>query len=86
MEVMTRDQYVNIRKNGNIDITMLYEYYIINTHESERLVNNIYDFIKVFKIFSNISPLDLTKVFKYFDAKYEINILSDKNGNIVKIN
>ena len=81
---MTKEQYVNLRQNNHIPLELLYEYYVDNC-EGPPACRDISTFAQSFQIYSSIQPPDLSSILKQYDIKFGVNILKNKNGDIVKI-
>jgi hypothetical protein len=81
---MTKEQYIQIRQNNQIPLELLYEYYIDNC-EIYPACRDISTFAQYFQMYSSMQSPDLSFILKQYDIKFGVNILQDKNGNIVKV-
>lgn len=80
---MTREEYINMRKSG--DFMIVYEYYkehFDNTKHSPFFSPQ--ELVQLLPMKFNIQ-LIYDKCINYFDNKFEIVILRDKEGNIIKV-
>lgn len=82
---MNRENYINYRKNNNLPIDLLWEYYNNETTPENRLIHNIHSFNQAFQMYQHMFGLDLSKMFSYYDKKFNVNILNNKKGEIIKI-
>lgn len=80
---MTREQYIQSRLTGNLPVELLYEYYLENCEQP--IVTDLNLFIQSINIFVKMFSPDFNQFFKYYDVKYNINILRDKENNIIKV-
>ena len=83
-EIMTREQYIQMRNAGNFNI--VYNYYAeMFDKQKHKPFLNMQDLAN-FLITSGFNiDIIMNKCVKYYDEKFAINILSDKDGNIIKI-
>lgn len=80
---MTKENYITMRESGQINIDLLFEYYLENCNNP--LVNNINGFNELFQQFFMMFRPDLEFIYKIYDVKFNLNILKDKEGKIIKI-
>ena len=69
------EKYIEMRNQNRYDISWFYNHYIENSRHSI----NIQDFERVFRM----SNLD--SILSHLDNKFGLDILSDKNGVVVKV-
>ena len=81
---MTRESYITMRAQGNFNI--VYNYYREHFDSSKHSpFFNITDLANLLvKLGFNIDSI-MEKAVKYYDTKFDVRILSDKDGKIVKI-
>jgi hypothetical protein len=78
---MTREKYLILRKNNEVSLEMLYQYFI-------DISGNTLDFSQfsvMFNQFQRNFNLNLDNFFQYYDAKFEIILLHDNKGRLLKI-
>lgn len=79
---MTREQYLLMREKQNFNI--VYEFYRENfDHSKHHPFLSINDLAQLLPMFSNIN-LILDNCCRYYDEKFNVTILSDKDGNYIK--
>ena len=83
---MSREQYIEMIKTGNFDISLFYEYY------NEFNINELFKFsLEEFHMWFNqyISFIGIGSVVntirKHYDSKFNLISVLDKNGNVIKI-
>jgi hypothetical protein len=81
---MTREQYIHIRQNNQVPLELLYEYYIDNCTGTPAC-RDMSTFAQSFQMYAAMQSPDLSHIIKQYDIKFKVNILNDKNGNIVKV-
>lgn len=80
---MTREQYLMMRENQNFNI--VYEYYRERFDQSKHYpLLSINELVQILTTFSNINQIFDTCC-RHYDEKFAINILRDKDGNIIKV-
>ena len=80
---MTREQYIMLRNRG--DFNIVYEYYKeLFDPKKHKPFFSIEELIQLLPMNFNVNVI-MDKCVRHFDQKFEIKVLSDKNGNIVKI-
>lgn len=83
---MNREQYIEMVKTGNFDVSVFYEYY------NEFNANELFKFsLEEFNIwfsqyvgFIGIGSV-MNSIRRYYDSKFNLISVLDKNGNIIKI-
>ena len=80
---MTREQYIRMRNNGNFNI--VYEYYREKfDHFNHRPLLSLMELVQILpQVMSAHSAMDAS--LRYFDQKFDVRILSDKDGAIIKL-
>lgn len=80
---MTREQYIRMRDNGNFNI--VYEYYREKfDHSKHRPFLSLMELVQILpQVMSANAAMDAS--LRYFDQKFDIRLLSDKDGAIIKI-
>ena len=77
---MTREQYLEDRKNNRISIETAYEYYLEHNRSLEiRLPMDI--FSQTFQHYNAAGGFDPVTVFEYFDKKFHIMRVMDLKTN-----
>jgi hypothetical protein len=76
---MTREQYLEIRRLGKIDLNIFYDYYVQNVEELK------IDFNAFQHLFSIYFQSHSQFILKHLDNKFNLYILEDKNGKEIKI-
>jgi len=80
---MTREQYIMLRERS--DFNIVYEYYKeLFDPKKHQPFFSINELIQLLPMKFNVNVI-MDKCVRHFDQKFEIKILSDKNGNIVKL-
>jgi len=69
------EEYIKMRNNGRYDINWFYKHYLENA-------SNHID-INTFKMIFNM--VDLNNILAHIDSKFKLNILTDSNGNFIKV-
>ena len=82
---MERHQYIEMIKTGNFGIELFYEYYC-EMNEKEEFTFSINEFLPLFN--QHISLLGtnnaVNTVRRYYDNKFTLRTLLDKNKNIIQ--
>ena len=85
---MTREQYLELRNNNQLDYNLFYDYYLneCKNFEVEPLVKSLEEFIPLFSHFMNtFIGVNVNKIFQYFDNKFEVNkLINIKTQEIIK--
>jgi hypothetical protein len=79
---MTKEQYITIRNDGS---NLIYQHYV-NSFDSRKHVGNMLGFqecLIYLQMWGNVNEI-FQKLREMYDAKFEIVILADVNGNIIK--
>ena len=80
---MTREQYIQMRTNGNFNIVHNYysEKFDSSKHNPFLGMMQLATFLPAW---GNVDAV-FEKVCRYYDQKFDVRILTDKNGNLIKI-
>ena len=80
---MTREQYIRMRDNGNFNI--VYEYYREKFDHSKH--TPFLSMMELIQILPQVMSANLAMdaSLKYFDQKFNVTILSDKDGALIKV-
>jgi hypothetical protein len=81
---MTKNQYLTIRSNPSL--LLLYEYYTEKFNkEKYSLFLEFTEFVNFIQMWRGINNVIIDNIIKYYDCKFGINILYDKEGKIIKL-
>jgi hypothetical protein len=83
---MKREQYIEMIKTGNFDISIFYEYYTeFNTNELFKF--NLGEFHMWFNQYVSFIGMGnvVNTIRKHYDSKFQLASLLNKDGNIIKI-
>ena len=79
---MTREKYIEIRNTNSIDFELFYEYY--TTYCTEPLIKTLEEFIPAFiQYLNNLLNPQFTRVFEYYDAKFNVTKII-QNNQVIK--
>lgn len=84
---MTREQYLEMRNNNELNLDLFYDYYLneCKNFEVEPLIKSLEEFIPLFSHFMNTFSVNVNKVLTYFDNKFEINkLINTKENKIIR--
>lgn len=80
---MTREQYIQMRLNGNFNV--IHQYYSEKfDHSKHSPFLGIMELARLLPMWTDVNAL-FEKVCRYYDEKFNVRVLSDKNGNVIKI-
>ena len=79
---MTREEYVNMRRTGQYDFGLFYQYYL-DSKDSNKQTLPFEIFVQAFRMYFQIAAKD---VVDYLDKKFEVQKIEDEQGNILYIN
>jgi hypothetical protein len=81
---MNREQYIEMLKANRFDISLIYEYYnIFNKNKSITL--DLDTFQQLFMQYMSFGGFNVDIVRKYYDIKFEVVYLYDKNQQTINI-
>ena len=81
---MSREQYIEMLKTNRFDISLIYEYYnIFNKNTS--FTFDINTFQQLFMQYMGFGGVSVDAVREYYDSKFKITYLYDKNQQILNI-
>jgi len=81
---MNRDQYVEMLKSNKFDISLIYEYYnIFNKNQS--FTFDLNTFQQLFMQYMGFGGFSVDTIKDYYDIKFNITYLYDKNQKIINI-
>lgn len=84
LSTMEKKEYIKQRKQGLIDIENVWEMYLNVEHENKPDIPfNI--FVQIFPIWLQMSNSNMEYYWNYYDRKFEIEVLYDKNNKIILI-
>lgn len=69
------EEYIKMRNSGRYDIRWFYNYYIENSKDNI----DIHTFSMIF------NSVDLNTILQHIDRKFKLNIITDRNGNFIKV-
>jgi len=82
---MNREQYIEMIKTGNFNINIFYEYYtLFNKNESYKF--NLEEFNIWFQQYINFKEISnsmINTIREYYDVKFNITKVLDRQGNII---
>ncbi len=84
--MIERHQYIEMIKTGNFDMNLFYEYYSeFNKNELFKFLIN--EFNMLFNNYINIIGVNgaINTIQNYYNNKFNIIILSDKEGKLINI-
>ncbi len=79
---MTKEQYITLRGNNALDVIYQYyrEHHDVNKHIGPL---NVQEFFIYLNMWGNIQQI-AEKVIAHYDQKFNVVVLSDANGKIIK--
>jgi hypothetical protein len=81
---MNREQYIGMLKTNRFDISLIYEYY--NTfNKNTSFTFDINTFQQLFMQYMGFGGFNVDTVREYYDSKFKITYLYDKNQQILNI-
>jgi hypothetical protein len=79
--MMTREEYLGLR--GSTSYNLLYEYYKeMYDGQKHQPFLQFMDFVNFMQMWPGIRG-SYEKVLEYYDQKFNVNVVMDKNGNII---
>ncbi len=80
--MITKEQYINLRNSKTVDVIY---YYYREHHVPEKHIGpfDIQEFFIYLNMWGNMQQI-FQKVIDYYDQKFNLVQLLDKNGNIIK--
>jgi len=79
---MNREKYIQMRKSGQYDFGLFYQYYLDNK-DSNKQTLPFEIFVQAFRMYFQMTAKD---VVDYLDKKFEVQKIEDEQGNILYIN
>ena len=80
---MTREQYIEMRTHNQLDMGLCYEYY--QEQSVGHQIKDMKTFLHYFQPFIQMYGPDFAELIKYYDSKFNLNIMRDKDNQIIKI-
>lgn len=81
---MNREQYIEMLKTNRFDISLIYEHYnMFNKNKSFNFDLNTFN--NVFMLYVSATGFNVDIIKDYYDAKFNIVYLYDKNQKIINI-
>jgi hypothetical protein len=79
---MTKEQYITLRGNNALDVIYQYyrEHHDVNKHIGPL---NVQEFFIYLNMWGNIQQI-AERVISHYDQKFNVVVLSDANGKIIK--
>lgn len=77
---MNKDDYIEVRNTNHIDINLFYKYYCNNTQNKQPIPFELFS-----QTFTMFIRMNSEQVFKYLDSVFDINMLYDKTGNLIRV-
>lgn len=74
---MTKQQYLDMRRTGQYDLGLFYQYYLENKSKEVPHLP--------FEIFLQLARFYLNGIVEALDVKFEIQKVEDKSGNLLHI-
>lgn len=75
-----REHYLNLRNTNQLDINLLYEFYINSEYSNPKFPFEV--FTNLFQMWMMHVGSNLEKFFQFYDMKYNIMKIQDKTGKI----
>jgi hypothetical protein len=69
------EQYIKMRNSGRYDINWFYKHYLEN---ADKHID-----INTFSMIFN--SVDLNNILQHIDRKFKLNVITDSNGNFIKV-
>lgn len=77
---MTREQYVQMRRSRQMNLTILYQYYTKKLDKGQAV-----DFATFSQLFPMYLQGNSNKILKKLDAEFGVTVLTDQKGNEIQI-
>jgi len=84
--MIERHQYIEMIKTGNFDMNIFYEYYS-EFNKNELFKFPINEFNMLFNNYINIIGVNgaINAILNYYDNKFNVITLSDKEGKLINV-
>jgi hypothetical protein len=84
---MNKETYIHMRQQNQLTHELLFDYYLEQCKEMNitPLVKDLNMFIQTFQYYFMMFSPNVDPILKEYDSKFGINLLKDKEGNIIKI-
>jgi len=69
------EEYIKMRNSGRYDINWFYKHYLDNARKHI----DINTFSMIF------NSVDLNNILQHIDRKFKLNVITDSNGNFIKV-
>jgi hypothetical protein len=79
---MNKEQYINMRKTGQYDFGLFYQYYLQHK-DSSKAVIPFEMFVQAFRMYFQMTARE---VLDLLDKKFEVQKIEDQQGNLLYIN
>lgn len=80
---MNREQYIEMRTSNQLDMILCYEYYM--EHVKDPLIRDLTTFIQHFPPFIQMFGPNFDNMIKHYDVKFNVTVLKDSNGKVIKV-
>jgi hypothetical protein len=80
---MDREKYLKMRMDNQLGMDICYEYYL--EQHPNPTIKDMQSFIQHFQPFIQMFGPDFNELIRFYDSKFNVNILRDKNNQIIKI-
>lgn len=77
---MNREQYVQMRRTGQYDFGLFYQYYLQEKNNTDTIPFEI--FVQAFRMYFQING---GAVVEFLDKKFEVQKIEDQQGNLLYI-
>jgi hypothetical protein len=81
---MNRNQYIEMVKANKFDVSLIYEYYNI-FNENKSFTFDLNTFNEILMQYIGFAGFNVDIVKDYYDAKFNVTYLYDKNQKIINI-
>lgn len=81
--MITREEYIELRKHNCISYELLLDYYLENAKVP--IVNNVTDFKILWNQTGGEKVWNVNKVVQHYDTKYSVMYIFDKDNKVVKV-
>jgi len=78
---MNKEQYIQMRRTGQYDFGLFYQYYLQERNSSYIIPFEI--FVQAFRMYFQINR---GAVVEFLDKKFEVQKIEDQQGNLLYIN
>ncbi len=78
---MNKEQYVQMRRTGQYDFGLFYQYYLQERNNRDTIPFEI--FVQAFRMYFQING---RAVVEFLDKKFEVQKIEDQQGNLLYIN